>query len=229
MKYILILEDDADLAAGMEMALMSDDFSFTICSTIKEAEEKFRQQTFDLLILDVNLPDGDGLSFARRVRKKGNLPVIFLTAKDMDEDVMRGFETGADDYVTKPFNVQILIQRVRAVLGRYRAGTGGNGNGKTMVRTGNLEIDFDSWMVRKNGEELILTPTEFRLLKKFCENQGIVLTREILMEELWDREGNYVDEHTLTIFISRLRSKIADDTYTYIKTIYGTGYKWIGD
>lgn len=103
------------------------------------------------------------------------------------------------------------------------------GNGKTMVRTGNLEIDFDSWMVRKNGEELILTPTEFRLLKKFCENQGIVLTREILMEELWDREGNYVDEHTLTIFISRLRSKIADDTYTYIKTIYGTGYKWIGD
>ena len=229
MEQILIIEDDDILAEGVKMNLKRAGFGCRTAGSLDEGAHILGKEPCDLLILDVNLPDGDGLAFARRVRKKGKLPVIFLTAKDMDEDVMRGFETGADDYVTKPFNVQILIQRVRAVLGRYRAGTGGNGNGKTMVRTGNLEIDFDSWMVRKNGEELILTPTEFRLLKKFCENQGIVLTREILMEELWDREGNYVDEHTLTIFISRLRSKIADDTYTYIKTIYGTGYKWIGD
>lgn len=229
MEQILIIEDDDILAEGVKMNLALAGFGCRTAGSLDEGARILGKESCDLLILDVNLPDGDGLSFARRVRKKGNLPVIFLTAKDMDEDVMRGFETGADDYVTKPFNVQILIQRVRAVLGRYRAGTGEKERGRNEVRTGNLEIDFASWTIRKNGEELILTPTEFRLLKKFCENTGIVLTREVLMEELWDREGNYVDEHTLTIFISRLRSKIADDTYTYIKTIYGTGYKWIGD
>ena len=193
MEQILIIEDDDILAEGVKMNLALAGFGCRTAGTLDEGARMLGKEPCDLLILDVNLPDGDGLSFARRVRKKGNLPVIFLTAKDMDEDVMRGFETGADDYVTKPFNVQILTQRVRAVLGRYRAGTGEKERGRNEVRTGNLEIDFASWTIRKNGEELILTPTEFRLLKKFCENTGIMLTREVLMEELRDREGNYVD------------------------------------
>ena len=111
MKYILILEDDADLAAGMEMALMSDDFSFTICSTIKEAEEKFRQQTFDLLILDVNLPDGSGFELCRKIRKSSKVSIILLTARDMELDIVRGLECGADDYITKPFSTMVQIGR----------------------------------------------------------------------------------------------------------------------
>lgn len=130
-----------------------------------------------------------------------------------------------DDYITKPFNVQILVQRVRAVLNRYRAGN----EKKERIKAGNLEIDFQSWQVWKNGDELTLTPTEFKLLKKFCDNPGIVLTRAVLLEALWDKEDNYVDEHTLTIFISRLRSKIADRDHAYIRTIYGTGYQWTGE
>ena len=118
MKYILILEDDADLAAGMEMALMSDDFSFTICSTIKEAEEKFRQQTFDLLILDVNLPDGSGFELCRKIRKSSKVSIILLTARDMELDIVRGLECGADDYITKPFSTMVLRARIRALLRR---------------------------------------------------------------------------------------------------------------
>lgn len=114
---------------------------------------------------------------------------------------------------------------MRAVLNRYRAGN----EKKERIKAGNLEIDFQSWQVWKNGDELTLTPTEFKLLKKFCDNPGIVLTRAVLLEALWDKEENYVDEHTLTIFISRLRSKIADRDHAYIRTIYGTGYQWTGE
>ncbi len=180
------------------------------------------EEEWDLLLLDVNLPDGDGFSFAGRIRKQQDIPIIFLTAKDMDTDMMTGFENGADDYVTKPFHVQILIQRIRAVLNRYTAGK----RQESRKKAGNLEVDLKAYKVWKKGEELILTPTEFKLLRKFLENPDIVLTRGVLLEELWDKERDFVDEHTLTIFVSRLRSKIADEEYQYIQTIYGTGYQW---
>lgn len=234
MERILIVEDDDILAQGVKLNLELAGFSVETASDLKEAGRKmfFSSESaagggerWQLLILDVNLPDGDGFSFAVNLRKKADIPVIFLTARDLDEDMMQGFESGADDYITKPFNVYILVQRVRAVLNRYYRGT----EKPERVRAGNLEMDFGSWQVWKNGEELTLTPTEFKLLKKFCDNPGIVLTRAILLETLWDKDENYVDEHTLTIFISRLRSKIADGEHTYIRTIYGTGYQWTGE
>lgn len=234
MERILIVEDDDVLAQGVKFNLELTGFSVDTASDLKEAKRKLgdvcrtgagSEAGWQLLILDVNLPDGDGFAFAGSVRKERDIPVIFLTARDLDEDMMRGFETGADDYITKPFNVYILVQRVRAVLNRYYRGT----EKPERVRAGNLEMDFGSWQVWKNGEELTLTPTEFKLLKKFCDNPGIVLTRAILLETLWDKDENYVDEHTLTIFISRLRSKIADGEHTYIRTIYGTGYQWTGE
>ena len=165
-----------------------------------------------------------GFSFAGSLRKEREIPVIFLTARDLDEDMMRGFEIGADDYITKPFNVLILVQRVRAVLKRYHAGS----RKRERVKTGNLEIDFQSWQVWKSGVELTLTPTEFRLLKKFCDNPGIVLTRRVLLETMWDKEEKFVDEHTLIMFVSRIRSKISDEEHSYIRTVYGTGYQWMG-
>ena len=234
MERILIIEDDDILAQGVKFNLELAGFFADTASDLKEAKRKLDdvQETgtgygteWQLLILDVNLPDGDGFVFADSLRKEYDIPVIFLTARDLDEDMMWGFETGADDYITKPFNVQILVQRVRAVLNRYRAGN----EKKERIKAGNLEIDFQSWQVWKNGDELTLTPTEFKLLKKFCDNPGIVLTRAVLLEALWDKEENYVDEHTLTIFISRLRSKIADRDHAYIRTIYGTGYQWTGE
>ena len=230
MELILIIEDDDILARGVKFNLELAGFFADTASDLKEAKRKLDDvrgtgSGWQLMIIDVNLPDGDGFAFAGSLRKERDIPVIFLTARDLDEDVMRGFEAGADDYITKPFNVQILVQRVRAVLNRYRAGNEKKGR----LKTGNLEIDFKSWQVWKRGEELTLTPTEFKLLKKFCDNPGIVLTRTVLLEALWDKDGNYVDEHTLTIFISRLRSKLADGVHTYIRTIYGTGYQWTGE
>lgn len=222
MERILLIEDDDILAEGVKMNLSLAGFTAEYVSDLKEGEKRLDTEAWDLLLLDVNLPDGDGFAFTRKMRATRELPVIFLTAKDMDEDMMHGFDSGADDYITKPFNVQILIQRVKAVLGRYRVGQAR----RQKLQTGNLTVDLPSWQVLKSGEELVLTPTEFRLLKKFCENPGIVLTRQVLLEEMWDRDGNFVDEHTLTIFISRLRTKIADEQYTYIRTIYGTGYMW---
>lgn len=233
MERILIIEDDDVLAQGVKFNLELAGFSADMASDLEEAKKKLyaapqtgagSEEGWQLLILDVNLPDGDGFSFAGSLRKEREIPVIFLTARDLDEDMMRGFEIGADDYITKPFNVLILVQRVRAVLKRYHAGS----RKRERVKTGNLEIDFQSWQVWKSGVELTLTPTEFRLLKKFCDNPGIVLTRRVLLETMWDKEENFVDEHTLTMFVSRLRSKISDEEHSYIRTVYGTGYQWMG-
>ena len=178
MERILIIEDDDILAQGVKFNLELAGFFADTASDLKEAKRKLDDvreigtgSGWQLLILDVNLPDGDGFAFADSLRKEYDIPMIFLTARDLDEDMMRGFETGADDYITK-----ILVQRVRAVLNRYRAGN----EKKERIKAGNLEIDFQSWQVWKNGDELTLTPTEFKLLKKFCDNPGIVLTRAVL-------------------------------------------------
>lgn len=225
---ILITEDDTVLAEGVKINLELSGFSVLIAHNIEEAKGYLTADTqtgqFSLLILDVNLPDGDGIRFAREIRASLSIPIIFLTAKDMDEDMIAGFQAGADDYITKPFNVQVLLQRFHAVLRRYQTA---EDEAKSM-KVGNLVIDFESYTVEKNGKMISLTPTEFKLLVKLCQNPGTVLTRQVLLEELWDKDENYVDEHTLTIFVSRLRGKISDEEFTYIKTVYGTGYRWIG-
>lgn len=222
---VLVIEDDVALAEGLKLNLELAGYLPDVVYGVKEAERFLDECQVDLLLLDVNLPDGNGVVFARELRGRMDIPIIFLTARDLDEDMIVGFQAGADDYITKPFNVQVLIQRVNAVLRRYQAVQ----EEAARLSVGNLVIDFESYTVMKNGDVLSLTPTEFKLLVKFCQNPGIVLTRQVLLDELWDKEENYVDEHTLTIFVSRLRSKISDETYSYIKTVYGTGYRWIGE
>lgn len=224
MSRILVVEDDELLNGGICFNLQSSGHEPLPVYDLKSAEGFVKAQNIDLILLDVNLPDGNGFDFAERIRHYNQKPLIFLTAHELDEEVMRGFDLGADDYITKPFHIKIAMQRIQAVLRRS------SGEAKTNVyECGHLRIDFESHTVTKSGEKLTLTPTEFKLLQVFVKNPGAALTRTLLLEKLWDSEGNFVDEHTLTINISRLRSKIGDGDYNYIKTIYGMGYQWIGD
>ena len=222
MKYILILEDDADLAAGMEMALMSDDFSFTICSTIKEAEEKFRQQTFDLLILDVNLPDGSGFELCRKIRKSSKVSIILLTARDMELDIVRGLECGADDYITKPFSTMVLRARIRALLRRTAP------EQETDYAQGPFRFQFATMEFLKNGIPVDLIRTEQRILYLLVFHPGQILTRERLMEWVWPDGTEYVEDNALSVGIRRLRDKLEDNPSKpeHIKTVYGKGYQW---
>ena len=222
MKYILILEDDADLAAGMEMALMSDDFSFTICSTIKEAEEKFRQQTFDLLILDVNLPDGSGFELCRKIRKSSKVSIILLTASDMELDIVRGLECGADDYITKPFSTMVLRARIRALLRRTAP------EQETDYAQGPFRFQFATMEFLKNGIPVDLSRTEQRILYLLVFHPGQILTRERLMEWVWPDGTEYVEDNALSVGIRRLRDKLEDNPSKpeHIKTVYGKGYQW---
>lgn len=222
MKYILILEDDADLAAGMEMALMSDEFSFTICSTIKEAEEKFRQQTFDLLILDVNLPDGSGFELCRKIRKSSKVSIILLTARDMELDIVRGLECGADDYITKPFSTMVLRARIRALLRRTAP------EQDTDYAQGPFRFQFATMEFLKNGIPVDLSRTEQRILYLLVFHPGQILTRERLMEWVWPDGTEYVEDNALSVGIRRLRDKLEDNPSKpeHIKTVYGKGYQW---
>ena len=222
MKYILILEDDADLAAGMEMALMSDDFSFTICSTIKEAEEKIRQQTFDLLILDVNLPDGSGFELCRKIRKSSKVSIILLTARDMELDIVRGLECGADDYITKPFSTMVLRARIRALLRRTAP------EQETDYAQGPFRFQFATMEFLKNGIPVDLSRTEQRILYLLVFHPGQILTRERLMEWVWPDGTEYVEDNALSVGIRRLRDKLEDNPSKpeHIKTVYGKGYQW---
>ena len=222
MKYILILEDDADLAAGMEMALMSDDFSFTICSTIKKAEEKFRQQTFDLLILDVNLPDGSGFELCRKIRKSSKVSIILLTARDMELDIVRGLECGADDYITKPFSTMVLRARIRALLRRTAP------EQETDYAQGPFRFQFATMEFLKNGIPVDLSRTEQRILYLLVFHPGQILTRERLMEWVWPDGTEYVEDNALSVGIRRLRDKLEDNPSKpeHIKTVYGKGYQW---
>ena len=215
---ILILEDDEDLSDGIRMSLESPEFCFTCCHTISEAKKALDFNKFDLLILDISLPDGSGLDFCKEIRKTSHVPVVLLTAKDMELDIVIGLECGADDYITKPFNVKILLKKIELILNR-------NNVKKDLFTIKDLSINFEDRTVKKSGEIIYLTPTEFDLLQVFVKNKSIVLTRQILLEKLWDSKENFVDEHTLTLNISRLRSKLDKENDKYIETIYGVGYK----
>lgn len=224
MSKILVVEDDEMLNAGICFNLQKAGHEPIPANDLTSAQPFIKKQAVDLILLDVNLPDGNGFEFARKIKSYNRKPFIFITAHELDDEMIKGFELGADDYITKPFNIKVVMQRIQAVLRRVE-GTSHD----TAFTCGNLTIDFETHTVKKSGENLSLTPTEFKLLYVFVKNSGMALTRSLLLEKLWDNEGNFVDEHTLTINISRLRSKISDETYHYIKTIYGMGYQWIGD
>lgn len=223
MKKLLIVEDDKELNAGLMFDLQEEGYEVFSSLTAALALEIYKSNDIDLVLLDGNLPDSDGFNLCGQMKKFKDIPVVFLTARDLEQDEMRGFDCGADDYITKPFSMGLLRKRIRAVLKRSEKRVAAN-----VYSDGYLTVDFDTTNVTCGGEALILTPTEYKLLKLFIDNKGKVLTRQIILERLWDVNGNFVDEHALTVNIGRLRSKLEKENHKYIKTVYGIGYMWIG-
>ena len=221
---ILVVEDDRLLNNTLCYNLSAAGYEVDAALTKSVAERFCRKQEYDLIVLDINLPDGNGFDFCRDIKESHpDTAVIFLTANDMESDMLKGYELGADDYVTKPFPISVFQKKVAALLSRMKKMAGGD-----CYNDGNLLIDFAEMTATRDGESISFTPMEYRLLKILIKNPRTVLTRQILLEKLWDIDGNFVDEHALTSTISRIRSKIEKPDHAYIKTVYGMGYMWIG-
>lgn len=221
MQKILLLEDDTALGSGIQLALENPSVQIRLCRTLAQGKEEAARNAYDLLILDVNLPDGSGLELLRQVRQGSAVPVILLTANDLEMDIVTGLESGADDYITKPFSLAVLRARVNAQLRR--------GAGKpAYFKLDDFTFDFDAMEFRKNGQSMDLSKTEQKLLRFLVENRGQTLSRATLVDRIWTDGAEYVDENALSVAVKRLRSKLEDDPSNpkYLKTVYGIGYTW---
>ncbi|MCC0652546.1 MULTISPECIES: response regulator transcription factor [unclassified Clostridioides] len=224
MKKILVVEDDTILNKTLSYNLNEEGYMVISKFTAISALESIVKHKFDLIILDVNLPDRSGFDLCKKIKENYDIPIIFLTANDMEYDMIKGYELGALDYITKPFNINVFKQKVRALLNHITTKTK-----QDCYDDGYLKINFSEFCAYINDNQIVFTPLEYRTLKLFIENPKTILTRKILLEKLWDIDANFVDEHTLTSVISRIRSKIEKDSSQYIKTVYGMGYMWIGE
>ena len=212
---ILLVEDDAALRGALEELLCREGYDVVKASNVRSAREGM-DSTIDLVILDVGLPDGDGVELCRSWRSESVLtPILFLTAKDEEMDVVRGLDSGGNDYVTKPFRMQELLSRIRALLRRNQRDT-------TITRSG-ITLDTAKLQAIRDGEVLLLTVTEYKILAKLISSRSII-TRAVLLEALWDLDSRFVDDNTLSVHVSRLREKIGG---SHIKTIRGVGYQWV--
>lgn len=222
MKKIMVVEDDKALCSGICIALKAQELVFVPCSTIEEAKKELAGASCDLMILDVGLPDGNGMDFLRELRKTSSMPVIFLTANDMETDIVAGLESGADDYVTKPFSLAVLRARVYAQLRRLET------RNTESIKLDAFTFDFSQMKFSKGNTEVELSKTEQKLLRILVENPGITLERGMLVDKVWTDGADYVDENALSVTIRRLRGKLEDDPAKpqYIKTVYGIGYVW---
>lgn len=218
---LLLLEDDEAIVTGLKYSLENEGYTVLVSKTVKEATELISSENIDLYILDLTLPDGSGYDVCRKIREKGNNPVIFLTAFDDEANAVMGLELGADDYISKPFRLRELMARIRSVMRRYY-----DGRNDTGVRVKDLVIHTGEAKVYKNGKEIELTAMEYRLLLVFLNNRGLVLSRNQILENIWDVSGDFVNDNTLTVYIKRLRNKIEEDMTgpEYIKTVRGLGY-----
>ncbi len=213
---ILLVEDDMYLREGLEELLTKESYEPICAKNFTEARALFSEDTFDLIILDVMLPDGNGLDLCSYIRSTGaDVPILFLTACDEEFQIVRGLDSGADDYVTKPFRLLELLSRIRALLRRKTA--------TTTYQFGDVIIDITNMTVKKGGENLFLTPTEFQILSALVQSSGVIVTRMSLLQRIWDSDGNFIDDNTLSVHISRLRDKIGAE---HIVTVRGTGYRW---
>lgn len=219
---LFVLEDDEAIDIGLSYSLENEGYEITLAKNAKQANDIIESDKFDLYILDINLPDGNGYEICKKIKAQGDLPVIFLTAYDDEVNVVTGFDLGADDYIAKPFRVRELLARIKSVLRRYSKETTDG-----IIKLGNLTINTQEAKVSKNGEDIILTAMEYRLLLTMINNRGNILTRNKLLEEIWDVEGDFVNDNTLTVYIKRLRNKIEDDPANpdIIKTVRGLGYR----
>ena len=224
MRKILIVEDDTLLNRTLGYNLASDGYEITAAYNHKDAVFHLKETEFDVALLDINLPDGSGLDLCEEIRGRGqHTYIIFITANDKESDMLKGYELGAEDYVTKPFPMSVFQKKLSVVLGRLAKQSGGD-----CYEDGALSINFSEMTASLSGKPLVFTPLEYRLLKIMTKNPQNVLTRQVLLEKLWDADGNFVDEHALTAAISRVRNKIETEGRQYIKTVYGMGYMWIG-
>lgn len=224
MSRILLLEDDLSLINGLSFAFKKQGYELTIARTLKEAEMLWGDDKYELLVLDVSLPDGTGLEFCEKVRQVSKVPIIFLTASDEEMSIIMGLDIGGDDYITKPFKLGVLVSRINALLRRARD----FGVVDTELQSNGIRVHLLQGQVYKNGDLLDLTVAEYKLLCLFMKNPNVVLTKEQILDKLWDCDGNYVDNNTLTVYIRRLRIKIEDDPGkpNRIITVRGMGYKW---
>lgn len=218
---IFLLEDDEAIGIGLTYSLENEGYNVTLAKSVKEAEKIIDEKEFSLYILDLTLPDGSGYDVCKRIKAKGDLPIIFLTAYDDEVNVIMGFELGADDYISKPFRVKELMLRIKSVMRRYS-----NETSDGIIKINNLKINTNEAKVYKNNEEIILTAMEYRLLLILLSNRGKVLSRTALLENIWDVAGDFVEDNTLTVYIKRLRDKIEEDPAKpeFIKTVRGLGY-----
>ncbi len=219
-QQLLIVEDDNSIAVGLEYSLRQEGFDVTICAGVHEALGALQAQRFALAVLDLSLPDGSGYDICRAIKEREDLPVIFLTARDDETSVVMGLDMGADDYITKPFRIRELVSRIRSVL--RRAGKGGG-----MYEFGSVQIHPSLGKVFKNGQDVFLSALEYRLLMILVNHAGHILSRNQLLESIWDVSGDFVNDNTLTVYIKRLREKIEDDPQNpvIIETVRGLGYR----
>lgn len=216
---LLIIEDDAGLSRGISFAFEQDGWMVFTAKTQQEAEALWEKESPDALILDLNLPDGDGIDFCKKVRIHSNLPILMLTARDMETDEILGLTSGADDYMTKPFSVSVLKLRLQKILERRRE----KEENEAILRSREISLDTKTLHAFRDGHEIDLTMTEFRLLQYLLENKNQALLKEQILQHIWDADGNFVEENTLSVNVSRLRKKLGGDC---IRTIQGMGYLW---
>lgn len=222
---ILVVEDDKTIASGIEYSLQQESFSTVLCNDIETAKEIIIEQIdqFGLCLFDISLPDGNGFDLCKLVKERSDIPVIFLTAIEDEVNVVMGLDMGADDYITKPFRIRELLSRIKSVLRRYHKQPAVN----KVINMGNVRINTLTGKVYKNDEEVLLTALEYRLLLVFANHLGQILSRNQLLEQIWDVAGDFVNDNTLTVYIKRLREKLEDDQQnpTMIITVRGLGYK----
>ncbi len=224
MNRILLLEDDLSLIDGLSYSLKKQGFELDIARTIKEANNIWVDGKYDLLILDLSLPDGSGFEVCQKVREISNVPIIFFTASDEEINIVKGLDIGGDDYITKPFKLGVLISRINALLRRatnFRTSD-------TEIKSNGIKVLLLQGQVYKDGQLLDLTTAEYRLLCLLMQNPNIILSKEKILDKLWDGEGNYVDDNTLAVYVRRLRMKIENNPSNpqMLVTVRFMGYKW---
>lgn len=224
MRRILLLEDDLGLIDGLIFSLQKNDFEVVVVRTIADAAAVVSEQKFDILLLDLTLPDGSGFEICKKVRQTSDVPIIFLTASDEEVNIVMGLDIGGDDYITKPFRLNELVSRINALLRRSDMVNKSVG----ALASNGITVMLQTNKVRKAEEEVALTVAEFRLLCLLMQNPNTVLTRTVLLDRLWDGSGSFVDDNTLSVYVSRLRAKVEENPEKpkFLLTVRGVGYKW---
>lgn len=232
MANILLLEDDTSLNRGISLKLEKEGYKVLSAFRVSQAEEMFREHEVSLIISDITMEDGDGLEFCRSIRRVSDVHLIFLTALDQEVDIVNGYDAGADDYITKPFSLMVLISKVNALMRRIGRDQDDHGqiSSAANIVSRDIRVQCREMRVYKRDEELILGKKEIQLLLYFLENPKQILSKEQLLEAVWDVDGQFVDDNTVPVTISRLKKKIAgDEDYEYIKNVRGLGYLWTAE